>query len=170
MTMELHSPKAKSSKVPMSFKTYQDFCLRQELLEYMDVHDNDASESLQPSWGKNMYFGVISFNFQWEVVYTRYRRVSTSPCMSKDVKTKPLRKIVAFSEGSDNSKLMEKMEALTTKIDSQFKDIKGEIGKTYDPPINTNDKTTIIHDDSDDEANKADKEDNPSSSKPKKSD
>ncbi|GJV03023.1 hypothetical protein Tco_1336592, partial [Tanacetum coccineum] len=30
----------------------QDLCLRQELLEYMDVHDNDASESSQPSWGK----------------------------------------------------------------------------------------------------------------------
>ncbi|GKA91699.1 reverse transcriptase domain-containing protein [Tanacetum coccineum] len=29
--------------------------------------------------------------------------------------------------GSDNSQLMEKMEALTTKIDSQFKEIKGEI-------------------------------------------
>ncbi|GJS51539.1 putative ribonuclease H-like domain-containing protein [Tanacetum coccineum] len=27
-------------------------CLRQELLEYMDVHDNDASESSKPSWGK----------------------------------------------------------------------------------------------------------------------
>ncbi|GKA68001.1 reverse transcriptase domain-containing protein [Tanacetum coccineum] len=31
---------------------FQDLCLRQELLEYMDVHDNDASESSQPSWGK----------------------------------------------------------------------------------------------------------------------
>ncbi|GJQ94012.1 hypothetical protein Tco_0005151 [Tanacetum coccineum] len=30
----------------------QDLSLRQELLEYMDVHDNDASESSQPSWGK----------------------------------------------------------------------------------------------------------------------
>ncbi|GJS67636.1 hypothetical protein Tco_0682200 [Tanacetum coccineum] len=30
----------------------QDLCLNQELLEYMDVHDNDASESSQPSWGK----------------------------------------------------------------------------------------------------------------------
>ncbi|GJZ35867.1 hypothetical protein Tco_0581684 [Tanacetum coccineum] len=29
----------------------QDLCLRQELLEYMGVHDNDASESSQPSWG-----------------------------------------------------------------------------------------------------------------------
>nr|GEZ89523.1 RNA-directed DNA polymerase, eukaryota, reverse transcriptase zinc-binding domain protein [Tanacetum cinerariifolium] len=30
----------------------QDLCLRQELLEYMDVHNNDASKSSQPSWGK----------------------------------------------------------------------------------------------------------------------
>ncbi|GJZ14433.1 hypothetical protein Tco_0549663 [Tanacetum coccineum] len=30
----------------------RDLCLRQELLEYLDVYDNDASESLQPSWGK----------------------------------------------------------------------------------------------------------------------
>ncbi|GJT45863.1 hypothetical protein Tco_0954578 [Tanacetum coccineum] len=36
----------------MTFITFQDLCLRQELLEYMDVYDNDASESLQPSWGK----------------------------------------------------------------------------------------------------------------------
>ncbi|GJT76980.1 integrase, catalytic region, zinc finger, CCHC-type containing protein [Tanacetum coccineum] len=35
-----------------TFITYKDLCLGQELLEYMDVHDNDASESSQPSWGK----------------------------------------------------------------------------------------------------------------------
>ena len=46
---------------------------------------------------------------------------------SKDSKTKPLRKTVAFVESSDTSKLMEKMEALTSKIDSQYKDIKGEM-------------------------------------------
>ncbi|GKA14989.1 hypothetical protein Tco_0694736 [Tanacetum coccineum] len=36
---------------------FQDLCLRQELLEYMNVHDNDASESSQPSWGKMCYSG-----------------------------------------------------------------------------------------------------------------
>ncbi|GJW89422.1 hypothetical protein Tco_0164762 [Tanacetum coccineum] len=108
---------------------------------------------------------------------------------SKDIKSKPLWKTVAFAESSDNSQLIEKMEALTTKIDSQFKDIKGEMkemrdgcnsyrgphpssesknehvnviftlsGKTYDPPVNPNAKTTIIHDDSEDEADKAKKE------------
>ncbi|GJS75776.1 reverse transcriptase domain-containing protein [Tanacetum coccineum] len=51
---------------------------------------------------------------------------------SKDMKTKPLRKTVAFTEGSDNSQLMEKMEALTTKIDSQFKEIKGEMKEMRD--------------------------------------
>ncbi|GKG41771.1 hypothetical protein Tco_0473522, partial [Tanacetum coccineum] len=39
---------------------------------------------------------------------------------------------VAFVESSSDSKLMEKMEALTTKIDSQFKDIKGEIKEMRD--------------------------------------
>ncbi|GJS22749.1 hypothetical protein Tco_0451381 [Tanacetum coccineum] len=32
---------------------FQDLCLRQELLEYMDIHDNDASQSSQPSWGES---------------------------------------------------------------------------------------------------------------------
>ncbi|GKE48752.1 hypothetical protein Tco_1480010 [Tanacetum coccineum] len=51
---------------------------------------------------------------------------------SNYIKTKPLRKTIAFAEGSDNSKLMEKMEALTNKIDSQFKDIKGEMKELLD--------------------------------------
>ncbi|GKB84632.1 hypothetical protein Tco_0956904 [Tanacetum coccineum] len=37
---------------------FQDLCLRQELLEYMNVHDNDASESSQPSWGKMCTSGI----------------------------------------------------------------------------------------------------------------
>ncbi|GKC26147.1 hypothetical protein Tco_1033441 [Tanacetum coccineum] len=43
-----------------------------------------------------------------------------------------LPKTVAFAEGSDDSKLVEKTEVLTTKIDSQFKDIKGEIKEMRD--------------------------------------
>ncbi|GJW98124.1 reverse transcriptase domain-containing protein [Tanacetum coccineum] len=43
-------------------------------------------------------------------------------------------------------------------------------GRTYDPPVNLNDKPTIIHDDSDDEAGEAEEEEGPSSSKPNKSD
>ncbi|GKA92147.1 hypothetical protein Tco_0814072 [Tanacetum coccineum] len=38
----------------MSFITFKDVCLRQELLEYMGVHVNDASESSKPSWGKTL--------------------------------------------------------------------------------------------------------------------
>ncbi|GJT29377.1 reverse transcriptase domain-containing protein [Tanacetum coccineum] len=48
------------------------------------------------------------------------------------MKAKPIRKTVAFAESSNNSKLMEKMEALTTNIDSQFKDIKGEMKEMRD--------------------------------------
>ncbi|GJT15335.1 hypothetical protein Tco_0874041 [Tanacetum coccineum] len=48
---------------------------------------------------------------------------------SKDIKAKPLRKTIAFTECIDNSKLREKMEALITNIDSQFKKIKGEMKK-----------------------------------------
>nr|GEX17241.1 hypothetical protein [Tanacetum cinerariifolium] len=33
-------------------KSKQNLCFRQELLEYMTIHDNDASESSKPSWGK----------------------------------------------------------------------------------------------------------------------
>ncbi|GKD72593.1 hypothetical protein Tco_1330875 [Tanacetum coccineum] len=51
---------------------------------------------------------------------------------SKDIKAKPLRKTIAFAEGSDNSQLMEKMEALTMKIDSQFKEIKREMKEMRD--------------------------------------
>ncbi|GJR88263.1 hypothetical protein Tco_0212274 [Tanacetum coccineum] len=39
-----------------------------------------------------------------------------------------------------------------------------------DPPVNLNDKATIIHDDSDEKADEAEKEEEPSSSKPNKSD
>ncbi|GJU23849.1 reverse transcriptase domain-containing protein [Tanacetum coccineum] len=46
---------------------------------------------------------------------------------SKVNKTKPLRKTVAFTEGEENSPLLEKMEALMTKIDSQFKEIIGDM-------------------------------------------
>ncbi|GKB41376.1 hypothetical protein Tco_0886318 [Tanacetum coccineum] len=42
--------------------------------------------------------------------------------------------------------------------------------KSYDPPVNPNDKNTIIHDDSEDEADEAEKEEEPSSFKPNKSD
>ncbi|GJZ00062.1 reverse transcriptase domain-containing protein [Tanacetum coccineum] len=43
-------------------------------------------------------------------------------------------------------------------------------GKTYDPPVNLNAKTTTIYDDSEDEVDEAEKEVDPSSSKQAKSD
>nr|GEU87237.1 hypothetical protein [Tanacetum cinerariifolium] len=43
-------------------------------------------------------------------------------------------------------------------------------GKTYDPPVNPNAKTTVIQDDSEDEANEAEKEVEPPSSKQAKAD
>ncbi|GJW78319.1 polypyrimidine tract-binding protein homolog 2 isoform X1 [Tanacetum coccineum] len=36
-----------------TFITFHDLCLLQELLEYMSIHDDDASESSQPSWGES---------------------------------------------------------------------------------------------------------------------
>ncbi|GJW66755.1 hypothetical protein Tco_0121179 [Tanacetum coccineum] len=67
--MVLHSLSKSSST---TFITYQDFCLRQEILEYIDVHDNDASKSLQPSWGEERVLWSYQFKFQREVVYTWY--------------------------------------------------------------------------------------------------
>ncbi|GJZ99984.1 hypothetical protein Tco_0672535 [Tanacetum coccineum] len=51
---------------------------------------------------------------------------------SKENKTKPLRKTIAFAEGEENSPLLEKMEALTTRIDSQFKEIRGDMKEMRD--------------------------------------
>nr|GEY44691.1 reverse transcriptase domain-containing protein [Tanacetum cinerariifolium] len=109
---------------------------------------------------------------------------------SKDNKTKPLRKTVSFAEGEENSPLLEKMEALTTRIDSQFKEIKRDmkemkdgcnkcggphpssdcddkpIGKIYNPPANLNTKTAFYLDDSKDEAEEVKKEAEPLPKKP----
>nr|GEV66281.1 reverse transcriptase domain-containing protein [Tanacetum cinerariifolium] len=51
---------------------------------------------------------------------------------SKENKAKPLRKIVAFTESDENSPLLEKMEALTTRIDSQSKEIRGDMKEMRD--------------------------------------
>ncbi|GJX26855.1 hypothetical protein Tco_0233151 [Tanacetum coccineum] len=44
-----------------------------EPLEYMNIHDNDASESLRPSWGKMCTSGYY-VNFQWFVKYSANMR------------------------------------------------------------------------------------------------
>ncbi|GKB36545.1 hypothetical protein Tco_0881487 [Tanacetum coccineum] len=51
---------------------------------------------------------------------------------SKENKTKPLRKTIAFAESEENSPLLEKMEALTTRIDSQFKEIRRDMKEMRD--------------------------------------
>ncbi|GJU31905.1 hypothetical protein Tco_1175494 [Tanacetum coccineum] len=51
---------------------------------------------------------------------------------SKENKTKPLCKTVVLAESEVNSSLLEKMEALTTRIDSQFKEIKGDMKEIRD--------------------------------------
>ncbi|GKD03426.1 reverse transcriptase domain-containing protein [Tanacetum coccineum] len=51
---------------------------------------------------------------------------------SKENKVKPIRKIVALAESEEHSPLLEKIEALTTRIDSQFKEIKGDMKEMRD--------------------------------------
>ncbi|GJT09801.1 hypothetical protein Tco_0856843 [Tanacetum coccineum] len=48
-----------------------------KLLEYMDVHDNDASESSQPSWGKIVYVEEVVYFTSLsmvKVIYYAYAR------------------------------------------------------------------------------------------------
>ncbi|GJY77323.1 hypothetical protein Tco_0482439 [Tanacetum coccineum] len=43
-----------------------------ELLEYMDVHDYDASETSQPSWGKIVYIGEVVYSTSLNMVRVKY--------------------------------------------------------------------------------------------------
>ncbi|GJT79085.1 reverse transcriptase domain-containing protein [Tanacetum coccineum] len=65
--------------------------------------------------------GIFLYKTSNEIHQLLEDRVLLKLDLSKENKTKPLRKIVAFAEGEENSPLLEKMEALTTRIDSQFK-------------------------------------------------
>ncbi|GJX88753.1 reverse transcriptase domain-containing protein, partial [Tanacetum coccineum] len=51
---------------------------------------------------------------------------------SKEKKAKSNRKTVALAESEEHSPLLEKMKALTTRIDSQFKEIKGDMKEMRD--------------------------------------
>nr|GEZ73238.1 reverse transcriptase domain-containing protein [Tanacetum cinerariifolium] len=51
---------------------------------------------------------------------------------SKENKAKPIQKNVALAKSKEHSSLLEKMEALTTRINSQFKEIKGEMKEIRD--------------------------------------
>ncbi|GKC03787.1 hypothetical protein Tco_0995397 [Tanacetum coccineum] len=84
--------------------------------------------------------------------------------------------LTKHTEGSDNSQsvmtsqwevLKMKKETMPTKVIEE--EVTEETTMTYDLPINPNTKTTVILDDSEDEANKAEKEVEPSSSKQAKS-
>nr|GEU93927.1 reverse transcriptase domain-containing protein [Tanacetum cinerariifolium] len=58
-----------------------------ELLKYLDVHDNDASKSSQPPWGGNR--GEVGYSTSLSMVYVKYSAY--------------LRRIVVdFASGSDN--------------------------------------------------------------------
>ncbi|GKA83392.1 hypothetical protein Tco_0804987 [Tanacetum coccineum] len=49
----------------------------------MNVHDNDASESSQPSWGKMCTYGY-HVNFQGKVVYTTSLRMDDDEVYEMD--------------------------------------------------------------------------------------
>ncbi|GJZ64553.1 hypothetical protein Tco_0620974, partial [Tanacetum coccineum] len=58
---ESSTSKSEDEEYAMEVRDFKKFFKRIELLEYMDVHDNDASESLQPSWGK---ISKLEYKFQ----------------------------------------------------------------------------------------------------------
>ncbi|GJZ90515.1 hypothetical protein Tco_0662442 [Tanacetum coccineum] len=50
----------------------------------------------------------------------------------KENKPKPIRKTVGSAESEEDSSLLEKIESLTTRIDLQFKEIKGDMKEMRD--------------------------------------
>ncbi|GKB20691.1 hypothetical protein Tco_0854614 [Tanacetum coccineum] len=57
-------------------------------------------------------------------------------------------------------------QAVIQDLETKFGRLSDQLsGKTYDPPVNPNAKTTILHDHSEDEVDEAEKEVDPSSSK-----
>ncbi|GJT46835.1 putative ribonuclease H-like domain-containing protein [Tanacetum coccineum] len=109
---------------------FQDLCLRQELLEYMCVHNNDASESSKPSWGK-MYVRRIVADFshappneyspspndkkqwslEWEDRMERAATTASSLEVEQDSGSGP--RVNTLGSGEDSMKLMELMEHCT---------------------------------------------------------
>ncbi|GKD70461.1 hypothetical protein Tco_1324551 [Tanacetum coccineum] len=76
--------------------------------------------------------GIFLYKTQNEAHQLLEDRVLLKLDWSKENKTKPLRKTVAFAEREENSPLLEKMEALTTRIDSQFKEIREDMKEIRD--------------------------------------
>nr|GEY42212.1 reverse transcriptase domain-containing protein [Tanacetum cinerariifolium] len=111
---------------------------------------------------------------------------------SKENKAKPIRKTIDLAKSIEHSPLLQKMEALTKRINSQFKEIKRDMKETrggcnkcggphpsldcddkpkrtqgtYDPPVNPNAKPAIFLDDSENEADEVMKEAEPLPKKP----
>ncbi|GJZ66670.1 hypothetical protein Tco_0623366 [Tanacetum coccineum] len=71
--------------------------------------------------------GIFLYKTPNEAHQLQEDRVLLKLYWSKENKAKPLRKTVAFAKSKENSPLLEKMEALTTRIDSQFKEIRGDM-------------------------------------------
>ncbi|GJS50630.1 reverse transcriptase domain-containing protein [Tanacetum coccineum] len=76
--------------------------------------------------------GIFLYKTPNEVHQLLEDRVLLKLDWSKENKTQPLRKTVAFAKSEDHSPLLEKMEALTTRIDSQFKEIRGDMKEMRD--------------------------------------
>nr|GEX44496.1 reverse transcriptase domain-containing protein [Tanacetum cinerariifolium] len=76
--------------------------------------------------------GIFLYKTSNEVHQLLEDRVLLKLDWSKVNNAKPLRKIVAFAKGDENSPLLEKMEALMPRIDSQFKEIRGDMKEMRD--------------------------------------
>nr|GEW54424.1 reverse transcriptase domain-containing protein [Tanacetum cinerariifolium] len=83
-------------------------------------------------WFNELSPDVISTWEEMRQAFLLEDRVLLKLDWSKENKAKPLRKTVAFAESDENSPLLEKMEALTTRIDSHFKEIRGDMKEMRD--------------------------------------
>nr|GEW96093.1 reverse transcriptase domain-containing protein [Tanacetum cinerariifolium] len=83
----------------------------------------------QPMWGNNM---AIAPTPGAAIVALLEDRVLLKLDWSKENKAKPIQKTIAFAKSKEHSPLLEKIEALTTRIDSQFKEIKGDMKEMRD--------------------------------------
>ncbi|GJZ90043.1 hypothetical protein Tco_0661970 [Tanacetum coccineum] len=117
-----------------NFRRIQVKDIVKEVEDYLKTY---SSAGMDISWWETL----ISCH-GWTKGYLRLKPVPTHQLLedrvllkldwSKENKIKPLRKTVAFAESEENSPLLEKMESLATRIDSQFKEIRGDIKEMRD--------------------------------------
>ncbi|GJR53508.1 reverse transcriptase domain-containing protein [Tanacetum coccineum] len=115
-----------------------------EMFRYTNTNADSIKLKLFPSslseeakfWYNELSLGVIT---TWEEMRRAFVSRFFPPVMFdrlmgeiRDIKAKPIRKTVSFAEGTNYSKLVKKIEALTIKIDSQFKEIKREMKEMRD--------------------------------------